>query len=142
MNSEYTIAVHSLVYLASLPERMANSEMIADNVCTHAARVRKVMALLKRSGYVKTKEGIGGGFQLNCLPEEVNLGEMYRIVCFGSLKPSWCSGNPETDCAVASNISGVMDSIYLDVEQQVAKYLSNWTIQDVLQRVHELQEAK
>lgn len=142
MNSEYTIAVHCMVYLASLPERMANSEAIADNVCTHAARIRKVMGLLKRGGYVQTKEGIGGGFYLDCQPEEVNLGELYRIVCFGSMKPGWCSGNTETDCAVAANISNVMDSIYYDAEQQLAKYLSRWTIKDVLNRVLELDRVK
>jgi Rrf2 family protein len=142
MNSEYTIAVHSMVYLASLPERMANSEMIAENVCTHSARIRKVMGMLRRSGYIRTKEGIGGGFQLDCQPEEINLGELYRIVCFGSLKPGWCSGNPETDCAVASNISEVMDVIYYDVEQQLAKHLSKWTIRDVHLRVKEIQGAK
>lgn len=142
MNSEFTIAVHSMVYLASRPDRMANSEMIAENVCTHSARIRKVMGFLKRSGYIQTKEGIGGGFQLVCQPEEVNLGELYRIVCFGKLKPGWCSGDPERDCAVAANISEVMDGIYIEVEQQLAKHLSKWTIRDVLDRITALEKSK
>jgi DNA-binding IscR family transcriptional regulator len=42
MNSEFVIAVHSLVLLAYRPDGMATSDEIAANVCTHPARVRKV----------------------------------------------------------------------------------------------------
>lgn len=139
MNSEFTIAVHSMVYLASRPDRMANSEMIADNVCTHSARIRKVMGLLKRGGYVQTKEGIGGGFQLVHSPEEVNLGELYRVVYLGKLKPGWSSGDPDRDCVVAANFTKVMDEIYMDAEQQLASYMTKWTIQDVLEKVKSLE---
>lgn len=59
MNSEFTIAVHSLVFLANLPDHMATSEEIATNVSTHSARIRKVMGFLRKAGYVTTKEGIG-----------------------------------------------------------------------------------
>lgn len=142
MNSDYTIAVHCMVYLASLPERMANSEALADNVCTNPARIRKIMSALRQCGYVRTREGIGGGYQLDCEPEEVNLGDLYKIICFGSLKPRWCSGDPDRDCAVSANISDVMDSIYYDAEAQLAKYLSRWTVQDILVKVNQLQASK
>ena len=49
MNSEFTIAVHSLVLLAHLPDHMATSEEIAANVSTHSARIRKVMGFLAKS---------------------------------------------------------------------------------------------
>lgn len=142
MNSEYTVAVHSLVYLASLPERMANSEMIADNVCTHAARIRKIMGVLRSNGYIRTKEGVGGGFQLAILPTEINLGDLYRIICGGSLKPTWFSGNAERNCPVSSNITHALDSIYFEAEQQLGTYLAKWTIDDVLKRVIQLDRVK
>ena len=50
MNSDFTIAVHSLVYLAYLPDHMASSESIAENVCTNPARIRKDDQLLKKKG--------------------------------------------------------------------------------------------
>nr|WP_308737703.1 Rrf2 family transcriptional regulator [Paenibacillus sp. AR247] len=47
MNSEFNIAVHCLTLLSLKEERMANSEEIAKSVCTHPARIRKVLGLLR-----------------------------------------------------------------------------------------------
>lgn len=136
MNSEFTIAVHSLVYLAYLPERMASSEMIAENVGTHSARVRKVMSGLRRSGYVDTREGSGGGYRLTIDPSSVTLADIYRVMAQGSLIPSWCSGNPEMDCVVGSNMNQVMFGIFCTAEKQLENHFNAITIQDVLRQIH------
>lgn len=136
MNSEFTIAVHSLVYLAYLPERMASSEMIAENLGTHSARVRKVMSGLRRSGYVETREGSGGGYRLTIDPSSVTLADIYRVMAQGSLIPSWCSGNPEMDCVVGSNMNQVMFGIFCTAEKQLENHFSAITIHDVLKQIH------
>ena len=56
MNSEFCIAVHGLVFL-KLKKQCLSSEALAENICTNPARVRKVMAKLKKAGLVSTKEG-------------------------------------------------------------------------------------
>ncbi|WP_127579378.1 RrF2 family transcriptional regulator [Paenibacillus koleovorans] len=137
MNSEFTIAVHSLVYLAYIPDRMANSDMIAHNVNTHPSRVRKVLSCLKKSGYLATKEGIGGGYLLNFQPERVTLAELYEATSVGSIIPSWSSGSTDPACIVACNMAKVMDRIFSDAERQLVLYLEQTTIADVLQRVRE-----
>jgi len=137
VNSEFTIAVHSLVYLAYLPEKMASSDMIAENVGTHSARVRKVMSGLRRSGYVDTREGSGGGYRLTIDPNVVTLADIYRVMAQGSLIPSWCSGNPEMDCVVGSNMNQVMFGIFCTAEKQLESHFSAITIQDVLKQIHE-----
>ncbi|SFF23137.1 Rrf2 family protein [Paenibacillus catalpae] len=136
MNSEFTIAVHSLVYLAYLPERMASSEMIADNVGTHSARVRKVMSGLRKSGFVDTREGAGGGYRLTIDPNVVTLGDVYRVMAQGSFIPSWCSGDPGMDCVVGSNMNQVMFGIFCTAEKQLEGYFSGITISDVLKQIH------
>jgi len=142
MNSEFTIAVHSLVLLAYRPDHMATSEMIAHNVCTHPARVRKVLALLRKQGYVAAKEGLGGGFLLNCDPDEVTLADVYRITSMGSVKPNWCSGDVEQDCMIACNMASVMDQIFVGAETQLIDYFSRSTIRDVMDQVREKQLNK
>ncbi|MBH5320532.1 Rrf2 family transcriptional regulator [Paenibacillus sp. GSMTC-2017] len=136
MNSEFTIAVHSLVYLAYLPEKMASSDMIADNVGTHSARVRKVMSGLRRSSFVETREGSGGGYRLTIDPKAVTLADIYRVMAQGSLIPSWCSGNPGMDCLVGSNMNQVMTGIFCTAEKKLEEHLSGITIQDVLKQIH------
>lgn len=121
---------------------MATSDMIAHNVCTHPARVRKVMAMLRKQGYVAAKEGIGGGFLLNCNPEEVTLAEMYRLTSLGSVKPGWCSGDEEQDCMIACNMATVMDHIFSGAEKQLIEYFGQWTLSDVLKQVRKEQQSK
>ncbi|MCZ8519664.1 MULTISPECIES: Rrf2 family transcriptional regulator [Paenibacillus] len=142
MNSEFTIAVHSLVLLAYRPDHMATSDIIAHNVSTHPARVRKVMACLKKKGYVATKEGSGGGFILSCDPDEVTLAEIYRVTSIGSIKPSWCSGSTEEECLVACNIAGVMDGIFTEAEEGMLMYLERLTLRGVLDRLKTAQREK
>lgn len=142
MNSEFTIAVHSLVYLASRPDRMATSDMIAHNVNTHPSRVRKVMSCLRKHDYITTKEGIGGGYIMNCNPEDVSLAELYRATSIGSMKPSWCSGTVDNECLVACNMAEVMEHIFSDAEQQLLYYLEQTKIADVLERVRDAQLQK
>ena len=72
MTSEFTIAVHALVFLNHKKESKS-SEELAKNVCTHPARIRKVMARLKKAGLVKTKEGIDGGYSFDLDPGCVTL---------------------------------------------------------------------
>jgi Rrf2 family protein len=139
MNSEFTIAVHSLVLLAHLPDHMATSEEIALNVSTHSARIRKVMGFLRKAGYVSTKEGIGGGFILSCNPDQVTLGEIYRLTCQGSLKPSWCSGDENKSCMVSSKMDKLMGSMFSDAEKQMELYFDQHTIGSMLKRIIDLE---
>lgn len=135
MNSDFTIAVHSLVYLSYIPDHMASSYSIATNVCTNAARIRKIMSCLRNHRFVKTKEGIGGGYILDCNPKEVTLGDIYRTVSHGSLKPNWCTGNPEESCLISSNTQLVMDEIFNEAELYFEKYLENISLNDVLEKI-------
>jgi Rrf2 family protein len=142
MNSEFTVAVHSLVLLAYLPEHMASSETIARNVSTNPTRIRKIMSILRKHGFVSTKEGIGGGYILNCEPQQVTLAEVYRAFGGGALKPHWCSGNPDEECLVSANIEGVMDHFFHEAEQYYVSYLEQNTIQTVLERIRLCQQSQ
>lgn len=142
MNSEFTIAVHSLVFLSNTPDRMATSEVIAHNVNTHPSRLRKVMSCLRKHRYIATKEGIGGGYMLNCSPDQVTLAEIYKATSIGSIKPGWCSGKEDEKCMVACNMADVMEHIFCEAEQHLLQYLQQTTIADVLERVRAAQLKK
>jgi Rrf2 family protein len=141
MNSEFTIAVHSLVFLAHKPEHMASSEEIAGNVSTNPVRIRKVMSCLKRGGYVGTREGAGGGYRLTLDPDKVTLADIYRLMAQGSVIPSWCSGDPDMDCVVGSNMREVMDGIFCKAEKQLEAYFGGITISDVLGRIRDCEKC-
>lgn len=135
VNSEFTIAVHSLVFLAYLPDHMASSELIAKNVSTNPARIRKIMSCLRKNGIVKTKEGVGGGYILNGDPQDITLAQIYRTVSCGTIKPHWCTGDPEETCLISSNIQAVMDEIFDEADVYFEKYLNKITIESVLKKI-------
>lgn len=141
MNSEFVIAVHSLVLLAYRSDGMATSEEIAENVCTHPARVRKVLSCLRKHGYIDTREGPGGGYRLLGQPNDVTLADVYRALAAGSLAPNWCSGDPEKDCVVSSNMAGVMDAVFCGADRQIEQYFEGITIGSMLSQVKALQQA-
>ena len=64
MNRAFCVAVHALICLNRRQEQLS-SEELARSICTNPARVRKIMAGLKRAGLVETKEGNEGG---SCRP--------------------------------------------------------------------------
>ncbi|WEK56411.1 MAG: Rrf2 family transcriptional regulator [Candidatus Cohnella colombiensis] len=142
MNSEFVIAVHSLVLLAHRPEGMASSEEIASNVCTNAARIRKVMSCLRKGGYVETREGSGGGYKLIALPGEITLADVYRTLASGSLAPGWCSGNSDMDCMVGSNMGDIMNAVFCEADRQLELYFETITIGGMLTNIATMAKAQ
>ena len=86
MTSEFAIAVHALVYLHH-KNAVLSSEELAENICTNSARVRKVMAKLKKKDLIGTKEGIKGGYHMSLDAPRLLLGisvKRCRWICKGA----------------------------------------------------------
>lgn len=130
MTSEFTIAVHSLVFLNHKQE-VCSSENLAENVCTNAARIRKVMAKLKKSDLVKTKEGADGGYLFHRNSEEVRLSMIADAIGVSFVTTSWKSGNPDLTCLISSGMAGIMEELYEDLEKRCEERLSQITIADI-----------
>ena len=111
MTSEFTIAVHALVFL-NHKGAVFSSEGLAANVCTNAARIRKVMAKLKKADLVKTKEGVDGGYLFHRDSRDVNLSMVAEALDTPFVAASWKSGNPHMACLISSGMAGIMDELY------------------------------
>ncbi len=133
MNSDFTLAIHSLTYLALKSDRMSTSDAISESACVHPVRIRKVLGLLKRHGFIHTKEGIGGGFIFPLELSEVNLWDIYKITSEGALQPK-CPVSNE-GCVVGANMQTVLFSIFLGAEEHLGEYLKNYTLKDIVQLI-------
>jgi Rrf2 family protein len=138
MNSEFTIAVHCLIILASAPGQIWNSETLAGKVHTHPARIRKIMSLLRRNCLIRTKEGLGGGYRLACNPDTCSLAEIYQMTSCSALKLNWCSDpDDKIDKAGGSGIRQVLERTFSGAEQILEKYLSKQSIGSLLRELQE-----
>ena len=111
MNSDFCVAVHALVYL-NRRGCVLSSEELARNICTNPARVRKVLARMKKDGLVETKEGSsGGGYRFAKGAGEVSLAQVARALEVRFVSTSWHSGSQEVKCLVATGMAQVMDAL-------------------------------
>ena len=134
MTSEFAIAVHALVYLNHKGETVS-SEALAENICTNPARVRKVMAKLKKAGLVATKEGVDGGYHFIKAPAEVTLRRIDEAVDVRLVSACWKPGDREKACLVASGMGDIMDDIYSDLDELCRSRLGEITIADIDRKI-------
>ncbi|MGI6070006.1 MAG: RrF2 family transcriptional regulator [Blautia sp.] len=130
MTSEFTIAVHALTVL-NHRAAVVKSEALAENVCTNAARIRKVMAKLKKAGIVETKEGVDGGYLFVKDSAQVNLYMVASALDVDFVSASWKSGNPDMDCLIASGMATVMEELYGRLDAECKEQLKHITIEDI-----------
>jgi DNA-binding IscR family transcriptional regulator len=79
MNSDLCVALHALIYLDHKATTLS-SEALAENICTNAARVRKVLAKLKDAGDVRTCAEIDGGYEFMGNAQKVTLADVARAI--------------------------------------------------------------
>lgn len=131
MNGLFCVAVHALIYLDKRG-CMLSSEELAANICTNPARVRKVMAPLKRAGLVTTRTGTEGGYQLTANPEELTLDIVANALGIRFVEPAWHSGGAvDCGCMVASGMAGVMDALFDQLDRDCRSRLSQVRLSDL-----------
>lgn len=134
MNSDFIVAVHALVYLNHKAD-IVSSEALAENICTNAARVRKVMAPLKRAGFVTTREGNVGGYRFAGDASALDLRMVADALGIRFVQSSWHSGDMDRECLVASGMAGIMDDIFLDLDERCRERLAQITIAGIDRRI-------
>lgn len=131
MTSEFTVAVHSLVYLYHHDGQVYSSEALAGNVCTNPARIRKVMAKLKKCGFVETKEGKEGGYCAERDSAKITLCAVAEALSVRFVAVAWKSGNPEMSCLIASGMRDAMDEVCEELNELCYERLGQITIEDI-----------
>ena len=134
MTGAFSLAVHALVYLSHRQESLS-SEELSRNICTNAARVRKIVALLGKAGLVRAREGAGGGYVLCESPGNVTLARVARAVDVRLVEARWHSGGEDMDCLVASGMAAVMDGLYEDLNRCCLERLEAVTLQDIERQI-------
>ena len=130
MNSSFCVGVHALVYL-SHRACLVSSEELAANICTNPARVRKIMAALKKAGMVKTKEGIEGGYRFEGDPAKLTLDQVADALQIRFVEAAWHSGDTDKECMISSGMAGLMDGIFSDLDHECRARLARISIADL-----------
>ena len=141
MTSEFATAVHAMVLLYHKKTTLS-SEALSKNVCTHPARIRKVMSRLGKAGLVSTKEGIDGGYFFGGDRDDVTLRQICDALDVRLVSSSWRSGSMDLNCMISSGMADVMDGIYAGLDEECRKQLEHITIGDIERKLAGSKNAK
>lgn len=126
LTTQTDFALRTLMYLTARSGR-ATIAQVAQLFGISAHHVAKVVNLLVRLGYIRSIRGIGGGFELAQLPEELRLGDVIEAV-EGNLHLLECIDTDEV-CAIQSfcKLKGVL----AEAERVQLEYLNSVTLRDI-----------
>ena len=130
MNGEFCVAAHALVYLHHKGVPLS-SEALAENICTHPVRVRRVLSRLRAAGLVASKEGEGGGYRFCGEAGAVTLLQVADALGIRCVELRWRSGSVDMECLVASGMGNLMEGLADDLDQRCRQRLAALTIADL-----------
>lgn len=132
MSSKLSVCIHILTVLALKGCEALTSEQIARSVNTNPVVIRRLLGLLRRAGYVGSKKGVGGGWELLANPEEVSFLDVLRVVEPQNEIFALHKCKPNQQCPVGRNIQGVLIGVYSEIQEGVAGRLARSTIASVI----------
>jgi DNA-binding IscR family transcriptional regulator len=131
MNSRFSIAIHILTLLASMPGERVTSELIAGSVGTNPVVIRRQLALLRTAKLVESKGARGGGWVLARKPEAIKLSHV-REALGEEAGFRMHRNEPSPNCVVGQYVRQALEDVYEDAEKAVMRALQARTIQDLL----------
>ncbi len=137
-NSQFAVAIHVLSVLGVLQkmgEERVSSRQIAMSVNTNPVVIRNLVALLKESGLVDSKEGKGGGLKLAKSPGKISLQDIYISVAHGESVLTLNKRAEIKSCPVSCGMKKVLPTIFEEVDRAVEKSLKGKTLLSVMEKV-------
>lgn len=133
MNSQFTIALHILGFLAAKDGQPLTSQILAKTYGTSPVVLRRVLAKLQRAGLIQTQQGAKGGSTLARNATEINLREAYEAVTGDTelltRHPEGCSG------MFAPILAKYVNDLLGDAEQAMLRKLEGVTVAKMDQQI-------
>jgi DNA-binding IscR family transcriptional regulator len=133
-SQRFPVAAHVLAYLAhkdalSAASAVSSSEL-AQSVATNPVVVRRVTAMLARSGLIGTRRGASGGAWLTRPADQIGLDAVLRAVneCARLGVPPVGSKH----CPVGERLPGAVQAAINAADEAAARQLGSTTVADLL----------
>lgn len=129
--TDYSLKI--ILYLSGCyPDGMAHIKQIADSQDIPKKFLEQILLLLKKGGFVSSKQGPYGGYFLSRSPAEISVGDVVRFV-EGPIHPISCiAPGSEESCNFAQVC--VFRDIWQDVETAIANVIDTVAFDDLLKR--------
>jgi Rrf2 family protein len=130
-DTRYAISIHILTILAGMPYEWVSSDFIAGSININPVLVRKEIAILKKAGFIESKEGKGGGSRLAMKPRDISFDKIYACV-YDCCSFKMYNNQPNPKCPIGNQIESKLVDIYIDAENAFIEELKKTTIESFL----------
>lgn len=142
MKLDFSVAVHSLLYLdAHRPNKVASREL-AQSLHLNPVMIRNILSVLHKQGYLIGTVGKNGGYQLEKLLGDINLGDLYDLTIPPSISYArFITGPSKNDeqvneSVIAANISETLTDLFTVADRQYRAYYHRYTMADLKEDLH------
>lgn len=128
-------AIHLANAQKHSPDAMVQIKDISAQEKIPTKYLEQILLALKNAGLLQSKMGIGGGYYLAKLPEQINLGQIIRVLD-GPLAPIRCVSHMAYEpCGCPDEQTCGLRMVIGDVRDAIADILENTSLADVTDRV-------
>ena len=125
-DSRLSGVLHVLLHMAQR-NGPVTSEMLAKAMDTNPVVIRRIMAGLRDSGYIRSEKGHGGGWTLACDLSQITLRDIYTALGCPSLL---AIGNrtEAPGCLVEQSVNAALNEAFHDAEMLLLSRLGKVTL--------------
>lgn len=128
-------AIHLANAQKHSPDVMVQIKDISEQEKIPTKYLEQILLSLKNAGLLQSKMGVGGGYYLAKSPEQINLGQIIRILD-GPLAPIRCVSHMAYEpCGCPDEETCGLRMAMGDVRDAIANILENTSLADVTDRV-------
>ncbi len=128
-------AIHLANAQKHSPDAMVQIKDISVQEKIPTKYLEQILLALKNAGLLQSKMGIGGGYYLARQPQDINLGQIIRVLD-GPLAPVRCVSQMAYEpCGCPDEQTCGLRMVMGDVRDAIATILENTTLADVTERV-------
>lgn len=141
ISSRFPMAVH-ILSMITLDPLYSTGDRISRSINTNPVVIRRIMAQLKKAGYIESKSGVAGA-SLRRSPETLTLLDIYRAVesvegnqLFNFYK------NPDPNCSVGMNIESVILPQLFNAQMAMEHELASVTLAQIVEQLRTKTKVK
>jgi len=137
MKLDFSVAVHSLLYLDAHRDSKVSSRELAQSLHLNPVMIRNILSVLHKQGYLTGTVGKNGGYQLELALAEMNLGDLYDLTIPPTISYArFITGPSKTEeqinqSAIAANISETLTDLFSVADRQYRVYYHQFTMADL-----------
>ena len=145
MKLDFSVAVHSLLYLDESRPRKITSAELAKSLQLNPVMIRNIFSVLHKQGYIEGSVGKNGGYLLQRPLSDMNVGVLYDLTIpptisyarfiTGDSKGLTKSDTDATD--ISANIGETLTDLFTLADTDYRKFYHRFTMTDLKNDMHD-----